>query len=151
MIKRQERIERMERIIREYRAAVSAVELLAQQLRANPNWGNEAGWRNRDARSLNENLEATYLIRLYAEFESGLRDLWRNCFRKASHPSMQILMSRVASRQYVPQDWLDEADAVRRYRNTLVHEDNDEEDEQLPFYEAKSRLSRFFSRLPEDW
>ena len=151
MTKRQERIERMERVVREYLAAVSSVGLLEQQLRADPSWGNAAGWRNRDARSLIENLQTTYLIRLYAEFESGVRDAWKNYFRRPSRPSMQVLLSRVASQQSVPQDYLDGADGVRKFRNSLVHEDTDEDYPDVSLPEAKSRLYRFFSRLPIDW
>jgi hypothetical protein len=86
MIKRQQRIERMRAVEREYLAARSAAELLEDRLRADPSWGVSRGWRARDGENLVAALEATFLVRLYAEFEAGLRDAWRRFYRKRSNP-----------------------------------------------------------------
>ncbi len=86
MIKRQWRIERIVAVQREYCVALAAVGLLESELRQNPSFGEGAGWSMADARALGDNLEATYLIRLYAEFEVGLRDYWRNYLKRESLP-----------------------------------------------------------------
>lgn len=150
MIKRQQRIERIRNVEREYLAALSAVELLEDRLRADPAWGVSRGWRARDGENFMERLEATYFIRLYAEFEAGLREAWKKFYRKRTTPPMKDLLVAVAS-QRIPQDWLDEADDVRKYRNALVHEEGEEQVVAFSLPEARSRLCRYFSRLPEDW
>ena len=110
--KRQERMERIRAVEREHQAAVKAVELLAERLRADPAFGADDEWRFRDARNLRANLEATFLIRLFAEFEAGLRDAWRNTFRRTTHPTMRDLLEAVARLRLIPQDWLDDAHEV---------------------------------------
>jgi hypothetical protein len=91
MGKRQERIERIKDVWREYVAATVAVQLLEDRLRSNPNFLTEDA-SFRDAVHLRANLEGTFLIRLFAEFESGLRDAWRNAFRRTTHPPMKDLI-----------------------------------------------------------
>jgi hypothetical protein len=106
--------------------------------------------RYRDARDLRANLESTFLLRLFAEFESGLRDAWQHALARPTQPPMRDLLPAVAARCLVPQDWLDAADAVREHRNALVHE-GPAVVEPIPIAEARRRLCRFFSRLPADW
>lgn len=151
MIKRQERIERIRAVENEYRAAADGVRLLMDQLRADPNWGEKHGWRARDGNQLSENLESTYLIRLYAEFEAGLRDVWAHYFARTTHPTVRDLLIAIAGRRNIPQDWLEDADTVRLYRNAIVHEGSDDHIEALPLADARRHLCRYFSRLPEDW
>jgi hypothetical protein len=74
MNKRDQRIERLRAVQRQYRAAVVALELLEKELRTNPSFLAAYDLRRRDATALRANLEATFFIRLFAEFESGLRD-----------------------------------------------------------------------------
>ena len=74
MSKRQDRIDRILAVEREYLAAVVALMLLAERLDADPAFLASHDLRGRDARNLKINLEGTFVIRLCAEFESGLRD-----------------------------------------------------------------------------
>jgi hypothetical protein len=76
MIKRQQRIERIAAVARECVAAKPAADLLKEQLKADPNYGQSQGWEARDGAAFRANLESTYMIRVYAEFEAGLRDYW---------------------------------------------------------------------------
>ncbi|NLY01195.1 MAG: hypothetical protein GXY83_34320 [Rhodopirellula sp.] len=149
MIKRQQRLERIRAVEREYLAARAAVRLLVGRLRADPAWGESEGWRARDGVNLSENIEGTYVLRLYAEFEAGLRDAWVHLVRD-NHPPMRDLMVAMAN-QRIPQDWLDEADEVRAYRNSLVHEGDVADAMRISLVDVRSRLCRYFSRLPEDW
>lgn len=150
MMKRQERIERIVAVHREYLAAAAAMDLLEERLRSDPQFGVAGGWRSRDARKLRESLEATFLLRLCAEFESGLRDAWQNFFHRPTHPPMRDLLIAIAT-QHVPQGWLAAADAVREYRNTLVHESGATRAEPISLADARRHLCRFFSCLPLDW
>jgi hypothetical protein len=71
MSKRQERIDRILAVEREYFAAVVAAELLAERLGVHPSFLTQHDLRSRDARNLRVHLEGTYVIRVCAEFESG--------------------------------------------------------------------------------
>src|SRR5205085_1499714 len=95
-------------------------------------------------------LETTYFIRLFAEFETGLRVAWRRAFGRTSQPQTARLLAAVAARCRVPDQWLADVDAVRQYRNALVHESDDQVDP-ISIEVASGRLCRFFSRLPDNW
>jgi hypothetical protein len=153
MIKRQQRIEWIAAVAKEYLAAQSAADLLSEQLRANPSYGRNKGWDGKAGAAFDENLEATYLIRLYAEFEAGLRDYWENHLRKVTHPPMGQLIASVAN-QHFSLDSIANANAVREYRNYLVHSNEEEPPPDMRVFtvpEAKSHLCVFFGRLDADW
>jgi hypothetical protein len=67
-----------------------------------------------------------------------------------THPPMKDLLDSIAVQRGIPQDWLDDAHEVREFRNGFVHEGEGEEIS-LTLVEARSRLCRYLSRLPEDW
>jgi hypothetical protein len=153
MIKRQQRIEWIAAVAKEYLAAKSAADLLKAQLQVDPNYGTTQGWDARDGVAFNVNLESTYIIRLYAEFEAGLRDYWANHLQKATHPPMAQLLQSLAD-QRVSFDRLADADAVRKYRNFLVHDESTEPPPDMRTFsvaEGKTHLCYFFGRLDTDW
>ena len=149
-MKRQVRIERIKAVEREYLAAKAAIRLLEQRLHSNPTFGLNSRWRSKDARNLRNNLEDTFLIRLYAEFEAGLRDAWLLAFHRPTEPRMRDLLHAIATRCYIPHDWLDRVHDVREYRNALIHEGK-ENRTPISIATARHYLCRFFSRLPADW
>lgn len=153
MIKRQRRIQQIAAVAKEYLAAKSAAGLLREELQADPNYGAKYGWQSRDGEQFHANLNATYLIRLYAEFEAGLRDYWVNCLNRPTNPPMNQLIQLVAD-QRISLDRLDDADAVRIYRNFLVHDETNEPPAGMQIFtvlEARSHLCYFFGRLNSDW
>lgn len=150
MNKRQERLERMNSIEREFQAASLAVTFLGMQLDTDPALLTRHKLRRRDFVQLRVNLSATYLVRLFAEFETGLREAWRFAFRKSTHPKTADLLLSIGAQRVIVQDVQDEANRVRRYRNALVHE-TDEAAQRIPVSVARSALCTFFSFLPLDW
>jgi hypothetical protein len=94
-------------------------------------------------------LEGTYIIRLFAEFETGLRIFWAT--ERESHPPTRDLLNGIAAMRNVPDALREHVHAVREYRNSLVHEREDEEVEPIPIAVARSYLCRFFSLLPPQW
>jgi len=85
MSQRQDRIARTVAVEREYLAAYVAADLLQERLGADPAFLASHELRSRDARNLRAHLEGTYVIRLCAEFEAGLRDAWQNAFGRPTH------------------------------------------------------------------
>jgi hypothetical protein len=147
---KRERLDRIKAVEREYEVAKTATEMLDEALKSNPSLLGRAKLSPADAQNLSENLEATYLLRLYAEFEAGLRDAWKNHFKRSRSPPMKALLNAVAAKCSVPEDDLDNAHAVRKYRNSLVHEEG-EEAQTITLARARGFLCTFFGRLPLKW
>lgn len=95
-----------------------------------------------------DHVEATYIVRLYAQFESGLRSFWASL--RSSSPPSRDLIDGVAAIRTVPAHIADNAHAVRRFRNTLVHE-LDQEIPAVTIQAVRKSLSVFFARLPREW
>lgn len=153
MIKRQQRIEWIAAVAKEYLAAKSAADLLRTQLQADPNYGSNRGWEARDGVAFEANLESTYIVRLYAEFEAGLRDYWENHLKRTTHPPMVQLLTSLADQRF-SSDRVEDADAVREFRNFLVHDESGEAPPEMRTFsvaEAKTHLCYFFGRLDPDW
>jgi hypothetical protein len=99
------------------------------------------------------NLEGTYLVRLFAEFESALRS-----YDRARHndPTLKtdasILIDMIGGRrgQGISANVRHGAHVVRRVRNHWAHE-RDATPEPMSIAEARARLQVFLSWLPEEW
>jgi hypothetical protein len=153
MIKRQQRIQWIRAVASEHLPTRSAANLLIGKLRADPNYGRNQAWQARDGAAFNANLESAYIIRLYAEFEAGLRDYWANCRKKTTNPPMAQLLQSLAS-QRISIDHLEDADAVRAYRDFLVHSESGELPPDMRAFtvaESNAHLCYFFGRLDPDW
>lgn len=154
MIKRQLRLGRIAAVAEEYRAALTGTALLEEKLRADPNYGIEHGWRQRAAEDFAQNLEGTYVIRMYAEFEAGLRDYWKTHLGHDTHPKMVQLLNQAIPNERFPRDWIDNADDVREFRNFLVHDIEEEPPGSMVTFtmdDAKKHLCSYFSCLDPNW
>ncbi len=111
----------------------------------------------RDLDSAAERAESTYLIRMWAEFETALRSYWRH--KTAPGPDDRIgtknlvdWMAGVKQGRAVSADVRDDVHEVREYRNLMVHE----RDDQMPpaevsIEEARKRLNTLLHCLPIEW
>ena len=106
------------------------------------------GYKVRDVGQAADRLEGTYVVRLYSEFEAGLRTYWATL--RDTQPPARDLMNAVAARRRIPYDVLADAHAVREYRNLLVHE-GDAPPDPIPLAECRHRLCVFLSYLPPEW
>jgi hypothetical protein len=97
-----------------------------------------------------DHLEPTYLIRIFAEFESGLRVYWRHARKRHPPARTHDLLEGLAAYRKIPDGTLVEVHAAREYRNALVHE-RDDVIREVSLRHACRHLSVFLSMLPEDW
>lgn len=134
----------------EYQAATAAVELLEERLRADPSFLAGRDLRRRVARNLKGNLEGTYLIRLFAAFEAGLRDAWLKKWGRTTEPPVGALINAAGATRMISQDAIDRAHQVRDCRNGLVHQGETPADH-VGIDECRKYLCEFFSKLPKDW
>jgi len=150
MRRRDQWIEWILAVERESQAAAYALGLLQEQLRREPSSLTARRLGYRDYLELARNREATYLVRLFAEFENGLREAWSRVWGETTHPRAADLLHAFASRCRMSHDRLVETHRVRVYRNRIVH-DESEPATPLAVGEARRFLCRFFSLLPPDW
>lgn len=149
MSKRQERLDRIRAVEREYLAAELATRSLQDALRRNPVLLTP-GLKQADVHGLADNLQATYVMRLYAEFEAGLREVWASACKKKSTPGAEVLMNSLAGRFSISDEHRDNAHVVRKYRNAIVHEGTEAADS-VTLELARKHLCTFFSWLPLAW
>jgi hypothetical protein len=107
-----------------------------------------ARFRVRDVRDCHNDLERTYLIRMFAVFEVTLREFWMHVVGRRSHPPVTRVMDGIAARCRMPVGYLTLAHTVREFRNTLVHGGGGRS---VTLDEARSHLCRFLSSLPREW
>jgi hypothetical protein len=132
----------------EFRVATIAVAALKKQLSRNPSALQQDGLSLSNVVDCHDNLETTYVVRLFVEFEAALRAYWKQVrgrhYRSRIH--VRDLIGKVASFHHAPTDWLDHAQEVRERRNMLVHEQP--VGPMLTLAECRSHLCRFLSLLP---
>lgn len=94
------------------------------------------------------NLEGTYIVRLFAEFETGARQFWDAT--RGTEIGTFNLFEALAARCRIPDTHRDNGHLVRDHRNSLVHE---RESQRAPLTIALARkyLCTFFSYLPAQW
>src|SRR5207244_9284194 len=74
-----------------------------------------------------KNLEGTYVLRLFAEFETGARQFWDANWD--TEPRTVDLINGLAARCGIPETQRDNTHLVRDYRNSLVHERENKPDD----------------------
>ena len=142
---RQNRIKAIEQMFRAARASVAHYRRACQN---DPGLLGTAGFRIRDIRDCHEELEATFLLRVFAEFEGALQDFWRSGMGRQTSPATRTLLDRIAARCHVPWTELDRAHQVRAYRNAIIHEGEAPRATEIALPEARRHLCLFLSRLP---
>ncbi|HEY7423558.1 MAG TPA: hypothetical protein VH682_04880 [Gemmataceae bacterium] len=139
---------RIKSVEKEYNATRFATDRLLAETRGDPGIL-KAAVEIGHITNASKRLEGTYIIRLFAEFETGLKAFLRSTKTKIPGKAEKLL-DRVASKVRMPDELLKNAHAVRAYRNLLVH-DREEELTPIAIRKATSHLCTFFGRLPMTW
>ena len=138
---------RIKAVEREHRAIRQATDRFKKAARHDPS-ALKGDLRYRDLDHASDNLDGTYIIRLFAEFETGLRQYWDRA--RGTHPPTRDLLEGLVAMRGIPDEQREQAHAVREYRNSLVHE-REEESVVMPVDAARGHLCRFLSFLPPQW
>jgi hypothetical protein len=143
--------ERIKAVEREYAATRLATDRLLAAVERDPTLlTRQPAVRVRDIRFASERLDGTYVIRLFAEFETALRLFWQ-ASRGGDPPNRtRDLLDGIAAARRIPHDQLANAHVAREYRNALIHE-RENLPAPLTVGETRSRLCHFLSFLPADW
>jgi hypothetical protein len=148
----------------EYEASRVAVARLTDQVHENANvLADEPKARSGLLRA-SQNLEGTYLVRIFAAFESALRS-----YERWWHPE-RVGETRVDASQMIDEIGARNADdvprrhkraigtqirnrvhQVRRSRNFWAHDDADAIDVPMPLQRAKMCLLEYIDKMPLEW
>jgi hypothetical protein len=131
-----------------YRAAKAAALYYLSACLKDPALLERAGCRARDVRDCINDLEDTYLVRVFAVFETALRDYWENCSRSKKPTAAEHLLNRVASRRSAG-GMIAQVHAVRKYRNWVVH--GGARPSKISLAQGRGYLCRFLGYLPRSW
>jgi hypothetical protein len=148
--KKTDRCERMKAVEREYQVAELAREALEDALTRHSGLLTAGGLTAVDLRTYRNKLQDTYFIRLFAEFETGLKDYWKNGLNEDPRTRIMDVIDSVTARHRITDAWRINVHAARQYRNHLIHEE-DAKAETVTVTAARSDLGKFFGRLPENW
>jgi hypothetical protein len=148
--KKTDRAERMKSIEREYQVAELAIAALEETLTQQSGLLTARGLTVVDLRVYRDKLHGTYLIRLFAEFETGLKDYWKNGLGEDPKTRIMDVITSVGARRRILDAWCINVHAARKYRNRLIHEE-DAEGDPVTLTEARRYPGRFFGCLPDDW
>jgi hypothetical protein len=108
---------RIKAIEREYVAMRQAADRFRQAAIDDPSILFER-LRHSEIVAASRNLEGTYVIRLFAEFETGARQYWESTWN--TEPKTVDLLNGLAARCGIPDSQRDNGHLVRDYRNSLV-------------------------------
>src|SRR5207244_1683562 len=127
---------RIKTVEREYVAMRQAADRFRQAALDDPTIL-QGNLRHGEIVKASKNLEGTYVIRLFAEFETGARQYWGAHWD--TDPKTVDLLNGLTARCEIPDTQRDHAHLVRDYRNSLVHEREDQP-EVVPMAVARSYL-----------
>jgi len=148
--KKTDRSERMKSVEREYQVAEMARAALEEALAQQSDLLTAVRLTVVDLRTFRSRLHDTYFIRLFAEFETGLKDYWKNGLGRDPNTRIMDVIASVGAHHRIIDAWRINVHAARKWRNRLIHEE-DAEGDPMTLTEARRHLGRFFGCLPENW
>jgi hypothetical protein len=141
---------------REYQAVRIALDLLGEASDDQIHDIAEArGWNDLAAAEVyaaGNNLDATYIIRMYSAFERAVGSYWREI---PGHSARAIegdeLLDEVGAARLIDEAIVRCAQEVRRHRNSLVHGSIDVYARNMALEGASRDLLKYLDRLPATW
>jgi hypothetical protein len=137
----------------EYRSARAAVERLNAEVAARPDLLKNEPEARVYLRAARKNLAGTYIIRLFAAFESALRSYDRAKHGDSTRKTKaSVLISEIGGKRGrgIQPSIRRLADEVCRARNYWAHE-SDDDPGPMTVDEARARLQAFLHELPDEW
>lgn len=95
-----------------------------------------------------QNAEATYVVRLFAEFEAVLRNQYPHSRPRRRVPIRSFaLINGLAAHYRIPGAYVDEVHRIREFRHSIAHADPGAP--RVTFADALSWLNRYLSCVPD--
>jgi hypothetical protein len=151
-VKRDEAFNTLRRLLDEFEAATFAVTYVLGAWNDSSDLiiaAKAGGVTDGNVRRCARNLEFTFVLRQFAEFEAILRDFWKVGLKRATRPEMERLMNSIARRRRMSPEDLVAAHEVREYRNQVIHENL--RTTLLDFHSCQRALGKYLRWLPVKW
>jgi hypothetical protein len=140
-------------VLGEYKSARVAFDRLRDAVAATPDIMKAYPDAREHLGDAHEHLEGTYLVRLFAAFEAALRS-----YDRAKHndpireTAASVMIDEIGGKRGrgIQTGIRDDVHEVRRVRNSWAHE-SDEDPGPMTIDEARRRLQRYLSELPDEW
>jgi hypothetical protein len=147
---------RVRAALREYQAVRIGLDRLGEATPEEIHELTEArGWDELAASEIyaaENNLDATYIIRMYSVFERAVGSFWREIPGNEDRTvDGDELLEEVGSAQLIDEDVIQFAQEVRIHRNNLVHRRIDEHAGGMALENASRDLLTYLDRLPATW
>ena len=141
-------VQALESIDNEFSAAASALAYVARVWHELGDQPEVHGVHLPHVRQALDNLETTYIIRRFSQYEAILHDHLSTSYPRLRVPrTAEALINRVALRERLPASIRDAAQAVRELRNALVHRRMTPVSSRS-LREVMAALNRFLAQLP---
>jgi hypothetical protein len=137
----------------EYRSARVAVDRLRSAVAATPDLLKNDEVAREYLRRADENLDGTYIVRLFAAFEAALRSYDRAKHNEPNRDTKAaVLIDEIGGKRGrgIQPDIRQRAHDVRRVRNFWAHEE-DAVPAPMTVDEARARLQAYLAELPDEW
>jgi len=151
---RQALLGRLEAVAKEHRVAALSVAGLRAEASRDPTILKADRLTVTDVDVCRDNLEATYLVRLFAEFEAPLRLYWRDVRKRRKTwqtIGAQDLIESVGAYLRVSDALRQRVQRIRELRNALVHRGGAAHLTEIALRLCCLSLCHFLSRLPLQW
>lgn len=137
----------------EYSSAHEAVRRFKEAVDAKPDLLDKNSPVRKHLRNAHDNLEGTYIVRLFAAFEAAFRS-----FDRAQHHDRNrvidaaTMIDQIGGKhgRGIQSSIREAAQDVRRVRNFWAH-DSEDNPGPMTIDEARARLQKYLSELPEIW
>jgi hypothetical protein len=148
-MRRESCFDRIDEVHRNYHTVLKTVKVLIRLARNDPKYLYVNNLQMNALQALPEALHDVFFVRIFACFESDLRHYWR-ATRRDTKPATERLLSSIGGRLGIPQDKIDAVQAVREFRNFLIHEEH-EIQRRLRIDDAIKALNAYLAWLPLEW
>lgn len=148
-MRRTDCFDRVQAAVAHYRTVLKTVNVLIRLAEVQPGLLQRNRLQLSALRALPAELQDVYFARIFACFESDLRDYWRAVGRRTK-PQTEHLLSAIATLRDMPQTTVARVQEVREYRNYLIHEQHQTR-RPITIGEATNRINAYLAWLPLEW
>lgn len=140
-------------VVREFKLVRTALDRFQADIVATPKILLRDSGARRHLHRAHENLEGTYIVRLFAAFEAALRSYARSRHKIPQRTAdASTLIDQIGDRsgRGIETDIRQRVQEVRRVRNFWAHE-SDVDPGPMTIDEARARLQAYLCELPDEW
>ena len=145
-----DRADRVKSVERQFLVAKRTLESFEVALKTRSDLLTAISLNAADLWAFKSELTDTYFIRLFAEFETAIKDYWKNGMKHEPTTRIMDVIDSLAANRKVPDSVRVNVHAARKWRNKLVHE-GEADASAVELTVARGSFCKFLGFLPPDW